>query len=155
MVPTARIVLLIGLIAAAPLAAAFAAPAAKDVISARQARLKDLGASFKTINDQLRQPTPDAAKIKAASAVVRQASVDLPKWFPAGAGPEAGVKTRAKSEIWADKAGFAEANRNFAIEAQKLQKLAASGDTDALKVQAKVVGQTCGTCHTGYRVKDN
>jgi cytochrome c556 len=147
--------LLLAALAAVPVisaAVAFAAPA--DTITQRQARLKQLGASFKTMNDELRQSSPDAAKVKASMAVLRQSSLDLPKWFPAGTGPEAGVKTKAKAEIWADKAGFATDAKSFALEVQKLQGMANANDFDSMKVQAKTVGQTCGTCHTSFRVKD-
>lgn len=147
--------LMIAALAAVPLvtaAVAFAAPA--DTITMRQARLKQLGASFKTMNDELRKSSPDAAKVKASMAVVRQASLELPKWFPAGTGPETGVKMKAKAEIWADKAGFATDAKAFALEVQKLQAMSTANDFDSMKMQAKTVGQTCGTCHTTFRVKD-
>jgi cytochrome c556 len=135
-------------------AAAAAALAPADAIALRQARMKDLGASFKTLNDELRGDTPDMGKVKASVALMNKTGQELPAWFPAGSGPDAGIKTHAKAEVWSDAAGFANAAKGFATETAKLQAMADSGDTDALSVQAKVVGQTCGTCHSTFRGKD-
>lgn len=131
-----------------------AASAPADTIAMRQTQLKALGAAFKTINDELRRSSPDAAKIKAGMVVMNKAAAAMPAWFPAGTGPESGAATKARPEIWKDKAGFAEDARAFAAETRKLQALAASGDFDAMKAQAKTVGGTCGACHSGFRVKD-
>ena len=73
--------------------------AAPDVIKERQQGLKDMGAAFKTVRDEL-TGGKDAAKIKAASATIAKTANSMDKWFPAGSGSEAGVKTAAKPEIW-------------------------------------------------------
>lgn len=136
-------------------AAAAAALAPGDAVPARQSGMKALGANFKILNDELRGDAPDLAKVKAAVAVINKTGQDLPSWFPTGSGPDAGLKTHAKAEVWSDAAGFAAAAKGFAGEASKLQTMADGGDIDALSVQAKVVGQTCGACHSSYRGKDN
>lgn len=126
-------------------------PAAKAV-GARQEGYKQLGAAFKTINDELKASRPDMAAIAQAATRMRDLSVAAPRWFPKGSGPEAGVKTRAKPEIWTDAAGFAAAQRSFQTETAKLQTIAASGDLAALRVQVRATGATCGGCHDKYRV---
>jgi cytochrome c556 len=138
---------------AAAAAAATLAPA--DAVAMRQTQMKELGASFRTLNEELRGDTPDMAKVEAAVAVMNKTGKDLPAWFPAGSGPEAGIKTHAKPEVWSDAAGFAGAAKGFATETAKMQAMVDSGDTDALSVQAKVVGQTCGACHAAFRGKDS
>ncbi len=122
-------------------------------MTSRQAKFKTLGTSFKALNDEIRKSNPDMKKIRASAAVVRKASLDIPKWFPKGSGAEAGVKTKVLPSTWSDAAGFAQAAKDFAAEAAKLQALAAGDDADDLRAQAKTVAQTCGTCHTKYREK--
>ena len=124
-----------------------------DAVTSRQAQFKTLGASFKALNDEIRKGEPDMKKIRASAAVVRKASLEIPRWFPKGSGPEAGVKTKVLPSAWTDAAGFAQASKDFAAEAAKLQTLAAGDDADDLRAQAKTVAQTCGTCHTKYREK--
>ena len=124
-----------------------------DAVTARQAQFKTLGANFKALNDEIRKGDPDMKKIRVSAAVVRKASLEIPKWFPKGSGGEAGVKTKVLPSVWSDAAGFAQASKDFAAEAAKLQTLSAGDDADDLRAQAKTVAQTCGTCHTKYREK--
>ena len=128
------------------------ATSAADTIKARQDHMHDLGGAMKAIGDQLKSPTPDMAVIKAAAQKVADASAALPSWFPAGSGPDSGVKTHAKAEIWSDPTGFSAAASNFAAEAAKLNT-AASGSADDVKAEVPSVGEACGACHMKYREK--
>ncbi|MGA0604735.1 c-type cytochrome [Phenylobacterium sp. VNQ135] len=124
-----------------------------DVVKTRQAALKALGAEFKALNDESRKGEPDLKRIRAAAAAMRKASGELPKWFPKGSGPEAGAPTKTKPAVWSDSAGFAQSARELGAEAAKLQTVAAGGDVDEIRAQAKTVGQTCGGCHAKFREK--
>src|SRR5262245_56457549 len=64
----------------------------KQQIEARQHNLKDLGGAFKTVNDQLKTDAPQLTEIKLAAEEIRSHSQDIANWFPAGTGPESGVK---------------------------------------------------------------
>jgi cytochrome c556 len=129
-----------------------AAPAA-EVVKARQKGLKALGAAFKTIRDELKGDSPDAAKIREASGDITQAAGAIDKWFPAGTGPDSGVKTDAKPEVWTDSAGFATAREAFVREANKWAQLGNSTDASAWKEGAASLGESCKGCHEKYRVK--
>ena len=126
---------------------------AAEVIKARQQGLKSLGAAFKVIRDELRNASPDSAKIKAAAADITRAAGGIGTWFPAGTGPESGVKTDAKPEVWADAGGFAAAQKTFVGEAEKWTQLVAGTDASAWKDAAVSLGQSCKGCHEKYRVK--
>ena len=126
---------------------------AAEVIKARQQGLKSLGAAFKVIRDELRNASPDSAKIKAAAADITRAAGGIGTWFPAGTGPESGVKTDAKPEVWADAAGFAAEEETFIREADKWTHLGDSIDASAWKDAAASLGQSCKGCHDKYRVK--
>lgn len=85
------------------------------------------------------------AKASEAAADFRK----IPSLFPAGTGREAAPETRAKPEVWSNRAEFeARANR-LAAEADKLSEVAKGGNLDAVKAQIAAVGQACGTCHGG------
>jgi cytochrome c556 len=124
-----------------------------EVVKARQKDLKALGAAFKTIRDELKGDSPDAARIREASVDITRAAGAIGKWFPAGTGPESGVKTDAKAEIWADAAGFATARDAFVRESDKWNQLANGTDVSAWKEGAAALGQSCKGCHDKYRVK--
>jgi cytochrome c556 len=134
---------------------AWAAGAMEQTITNRQSNLKDLGGAFKTVRDQLKRSTPNIAEIKQAAQQISDLAADQRHWFPQGSGPEAGIKTAAKPEIWSDASGFAAALDRFSSEAPKLLQLASANDLDGLKAQAKVVGDTCKGCHDKYRVPDD
>ena len=94
----------IGCITAA--SASIAASSAETAIKARHDHYHELGDAFKVIRDELRSSSPNWDRIKPAAQAVKEASADQGKWFPTGSGPESGLKTRSKAEIWSDPKGF-------------------------------------------------
>ncbi|MDI1327914.1 MAG: cytochrome c [Brevundimonas sp.] len=76
----------------------------------------------------------------------------VPGMFPAGTGPEAGVPTRAKPEVWSDRAGFEARAADYAAAADRLAELAGGEDAAAFSAQWSVVRQSCNTCHTAYKL---
>jgi cytochrome c556 len=130
-----------------------AAPA--DTIRARQQNLKDMGASFKTVRDQLRVSSPDFAAIKTAGADIKSKADAMATWFPKGTGTEAGIKTGALPEIWTDTAGFDTARKNFVAAAGKFAEVTASGDKAAIQAGVGPIGGACKGCHDKYRLKED
>ncbi|MFO1015372.1 MAG: cytochrome c [Caulobacteraceae bacterium] len=134
--------------------AALAAPlTAAQAIAARQAGYKQVGGAFKTINDQLKADNTDMAAVLAAAKVINANANAVSGWFPAGSGPEAGVPTKAKPEIWSDSAGFAAAAAAFRTQAGAMQAAAQSGDKAAVAAQVGPLFGACRTCHTAYRAQ--
>ncbi|HTU13497.1 MAG TPA: cytochrome c [Allosphingosinicella sp.] len=127
------------------------APNAAQTIQSRQASYKQMAAAQKAIGDQLRAGSPDIAQIRQRAAFLADRSVHVLRWFPRGTGPETGIRTRAKSEIWSDGAGFQRAGANFVVAARALNRAAASGDIARIRAAFPAVGRTCGACHDGYR----
>jgi cytochrome c556 len=126
----------------------------RQAVEARQSNFKDMGGAFKAIRDQLRRGTPDVVAIQQAAQQMKDYADQQHTWFQKGSGPEAGVKTDAKPEIWSDVAGFAQVQKVFAAEAPKLLTLANANDIDGLKAQVLVVGKACKGCHDKYRVPE-
>src|SRR5262245_47362982 len=111
----------LGFAIALPVAGLIAAEkSTKDFMHERHEHYEELGKAFKTIRDQSRGSTPDVPAIQRAAKVVNDASVDQARWFPAGTGPETGIKTRAKAEIWAKPQDFEAAQKQFSAAAPKL-----------------------------------
>lgn len=151
---TTRNLALAGLLLAALSVAPALAQTGAAAVQARQANFKQLGGAFKAINDELKMDRPSVAVLQANSTKINSLAGQLPRWFPKGSGPGAGVKTGAKGEIWADAGGFATAARNFQAQAAQLQKIAAGGDADAVRAQARATGGTCEGCHDKFRLED-
>jgi cytochrome c556 len=126
---------------------------AVEVVKARQQGLKALGAAFKVIRDELQADAPDAAKVRKASADIAQAANAFDEWFPAGSGPDSGVRTNAKPEVWTDPVGFAAAREAFVREANEWAQVAKRADVSAWREGAASLGQRCKGCHDKYRQK--
>lgn len=133
-------------LAAGPLLASTA-----DLIKSRVANYRELGAAFKNINDELRSSSPELMMIQFSTRQVIRSSQDQYELFPAGSGQGNGVKTRAKSEIWAQPEKFKAAQDNFAKEAQSFSQIVKGGDMDKIRVAVRELGGACKGCHTTFR----
>ena len=76
----------------------------------------------------------------------------IPAMFPDGT--QTGRNTKAKKEIWTDKAGFEKAAANFYDQAEKLEKFAEADDKAGFAAQFKETGAACGACHRQYRERN-
>ena len=129
--------------------------AAQDVVNTRVAGLRQLGAAFKNVNDELKSGTPQPMVLQISARQIRDAAKAQYGWFPAGSGPQAGVKTRAKPEIWTQPAQFKAAQDNLSAQADAFAKVVAGGDTTAIAAQAKQLGAACGACHHQFRADEH
>jgi cytochrome c556 len=136
-------------VAAAPVLAA-----AADVIKTRIAELRELGAQFKNVNDELKSDSPNMMIMQISARQMKAVARDQYQWFPAGSGPESGVKTKAKPEIWSRAADFNAAQDNFAKQANAFFVVASKGDVAAMRTQARALGAACGGCHRNFRNDD-
>lgn len=123
----------------------------KDQIEARQAHLKKMGKSFKTISDQLKANSPDLTQIQTAAAVVPKEAEGMADWFPEGTGPEAGIKTKALPIIWEKKEDFNDKVKAMQDAAAQLDTVAQAGDVTAIAAAFKITGGKCKDCHDKYR----
>ena len=77
----------------------------------------------------------------------------IPTLFPDGT--QTGHNTKARPEIWSDRAGFEKAAEKLWTEADKLAVLAAANDKAGFAAQYTTTTQACGACHRAYRVRTN
>jgi cytochrome c556 len=128
---------------------------ARQAVDERKAIYKLIGANFKPIGNVLKGTTPyDAATIQKSIDRVVFLSGLLDEAFPENSNlgdPE----TKAKADIWINRADFDKKEKDFQVHALALQKVneTEKGATDAFKTAATAVGQDCKACHDDYRLK--
>jgi cytochrome c556 len=61
--------------------------------------------------------------------------------------------TKAKPDIWKNRADFDAKMDKLTTETAKLPDVARSGDVAALRQQVHAVGEACKSCHDEYRLK--
>jgi cytochrome c556 len=78
----------------------------------------------------------------------------LPAMFPPGSGMEAvSVPTRARIEIWSQRAVFEKSSNDLIAATAKLLEFAKDKDTTAFKGQIAVVHDACESCHQAFMKK--
>lgn len=122
-----------------------------DIIKMRHDRLKDLGVEAKAIGGQAKSGTLDRAIMTEAAKKIAATAHEIQTWFPKGSGPESGVKTLAKPDIWTKPDEFKAAADAFAPAADKLVEVVANGDAPAIFAQLQATGKTCHDCHKPFR----
>lgn len=123
---------------------------AASTIKARQAGMKSIGGATKGLGEQL-GGDKDPAQMKAYAAKLAELSGQVPGWFPAGTGKEAGVKTKAGPAIWTDAAGFKTAASALSSQAAKLNAAAQTGDAAKIGPEFMALRATCKGCHDKYQ----
>lgn len=149
-----RLVLAASAIAAIVTTAAAQNPPAAGLIRERQTHYKQMGGAIKGISDQLRSGAPSIDAIRQGSRVIVTFAPQLLRWFPAGTGPEAGVRTRALPAIWSDNMNFRRAGASLLVAARSLDAAARRGDLAAIRAAMPQVAHACGNCHDNYRAPE-
>lgn len=139
--------------AAAALLAIAACSGGSSVENPREAKFKAIAKANKAIGEELKKDAPSVEAIAANAKTLDGLAKELPGWFPGTAGPEAGMDSEAKPEIWQKPAEFKAAGEKFAAAAAALQAAAASGDLAQIKTASAAVGPTCKGCHDSFRAK--
>lgn len=119
----------------------------EQAIAARQAAFALSAATFGGMKGAIDRQESVRTQVFAARALAKWANA-LPSMFPEGSGEGA---TRAKPEIWTDRAGFEAKAAAYAAAATTLAEKAAADDAEGFAAQWQAVRETCGSCHTAYR----
>ena len=127
--------------------AQFAKP--EDAIKYRKGALTVMGAHFSRVAAMAGGRVPYDAKAAAENAAIAESMSKLP-WAAFPEGSDKG-ETKAKPEIWSDKARFAEAAEKMQAEMTKLNVAARVGTLDVLKPAVSSVAGTCKNCHDNFR----
>ena len=119
---------------------------AATAIAARKAAMKANGAATGALRGAA--TATDPAALTGAGKTIQANLATFAANLPKGSGPESGIPTRAKAEIWTDAAGFA-----AALDAAKAAAgtLANAPDLASAQAAAGAVGRSCGGCHSKYQ----
>ncbi len=134
---------------AAPASAQFAK--AEDAVKYRQSALFVMQQNFGRVAGMAAGKIPFDAKVAADSAAVAEFMSKLP-WAGFGPGTDK-PESKAKPEIWANKAKFDDHARKMEAEMSKLAVAAKSGNLDSIKVAVSATGGACKSCHDDFRAK--
>lgn len=132
-----------------PAAAQFAK--AEDAIKYRQSALFIMQQNFARVGAMVQGKAPFDAKIAAESMATAEYAAKLP-WSAFVEGSDKG-DTKAKSEIWSERAKFNQHAEKMQSEMTKLSLAAKSGNLDNIKVAFGPAGATCKACHDDFRSK--
>ncbi len=118
-----------------------------DIIAARRANQKRVGEIAKSIDAGLLNKSSAAAMVDLVKELDDRAKL-IKGYFPEGT--QTG-DTKARPEIWTDRAGFNAAADAYVAEFDKLLVIAQAGDTAAFGPQFEKAASTCGACHRQFR----
>ncbi len=132
--------------------AAQAQDAAEDVIKSRQAVMMIFQNSLIGIGNIVQGKISNTDHMTAYATALAQTAPLIGDLYPAGTGPDSGVKTRAMAAIWEDTDGFQAAVAKNTELSNALLAAAQSGDPAAVGAALGDLGKnSCGACHTSFR----
>lgn len=147
---TALVVVGLATLVVVGFAAAQSAPkvGSGDVVADRQRLMKLNGANWQDAQAKFKAGNTEAIAVNAETMAVMASHI--PALFPQGS---LAVKSNAKPEIWQRWSEFESAAKNLQAWAEKLRDTAKTKDAAATEAVMKDFGrQTCGACHTPFRV---
>lgn len=130
------------------------APAVKpdQAVKYRQSVYKVILWNFGPMAAMVRGQAPwDQAEFTRRAERVATMAPMLLEGYPEGSGPEAGVHTRARPELWKNVDDFRSLMKSMEGKAADLATVAKSGDADETKTAFGELGKACGACHDKYR----
>ena len=124
----------------------------QQIVAARQASFHMSGAAMGNMRAAVERGGDVSGQAYAARGVARWARV-LPTMFPESTMPIA--PTRARPQIWANKADFEAKAAAFAAAASRLAELAQANDKEGFAAKHRATGATCAACHELYQEPQN
>ena len=137
----------LGALASLPAAAQFQKP--EDAIKYRKAAFTMMGAHFGRIGAMASGKAPFDAAAAAANAEIVATMSKLP--YAGFIDGTSSGETRAKPEIWTERAKFDAAASKMQEEVAKLNVAAKTGNFDQIKLAFGAAGQSCKACHDNYQ----
>lgn len=145
----ASIALVLSLSAALPASAQFAKP--EDAMKYRQSALFVMFQNFARVAAMANGRVPFDANVAAESAAVAAYMGRLP-WAAFTPDSDMG-NTKARPEIWSNRAKFDDLAKQIVVELDKLAVVAKAGNLDAIKTSVGAVNKACKNCHDDFRAK--
>jgi cytochrome c556 len=137
--------------ALAMLAAEAQTPKPEDQIKLRKAAYSLMNYSFGSLAAMAEGKRAFNKEEALRNAELLSQLAGVPRGF-FGEGTDKG-ETRAKPEVWTNRADFDAKMDKMITETGKLYQVAKSGDADAIKKAVADVDKACSACHDDYRTK--
>ena len=119
------------------------------VVMARQGLMQSNGRSFGPLVAILKGESTDLAAAAAAAQTINANITAAVLLFQAGTAKGEVPGSRARPEIWTERAEFEAAAAALIEASANLVDAANSGDVDTFKAAFPALGQACGGCHEG------
>ena len=132
---------------AIPAQAQFAKP--EDAIKYRRNALYVMSTHFGRVGAMANGRVPFDAAAAASNAAIAEQMSKLP--YAAFIDGSDKGDTKARPELWTDRAKFNAAAEKMQTEMSKLTVVAKAGNIDAIKAQVGVTGGACKACHDDFR----
>jgi len=127
-----------------------ASPTPAQIVKARQASLEMSAITYASLKQGA--ASGDVSKLGFPANALASWAAALPSLFPAGtAQGTAGLDTKAKAEIWSNRAGFEARAADYAAATAKLADLAKANDAAGFTAQLAVVKKSCDSCHSDFK----
>lgn len=139
----------IGAAVAWPVAAQYAKP--EDAVKYRKAVFTVMNSHMGRIFTQLKSPTPNVQVIQSSAQTIESVS-KLP-WDAFAPNTELVSDTRALPALFKNEAKTKDLAQKMQEEVAKLNTVAKSGDTAAIRTQFGVAAKSCDNCHDDFRAK--
>ena len=146
-------VVVVALLAAT--AAISAEPGPELVVKYRHKVMEAAGSHMGALAMIIKGESTRAADVQMHATALADIAKVVPELFPEGTGPQAGVQTESKAEIWTMKTEWDAAVKAFQDETNRLVEVSKGGDMAAIQAQFGQVGGSCGDCHDLFRVDDD
>ncbi len=135
--------------AKAPAPASLAAPKAQDIVNTRQASMIMSAVALGAVRGAAARPDSVKGAAFPASGLAKWATA-MPAMFPASTRHVAG--TRARPEIWTNRADFNAKAAAFASATAALVSAAKADDKAAFTAAVESTAAACKACHDAYQV---
>ena len=104
---------------------------------------------FRDVARTVRTDSPDLALIATKSAQASEHLKKLAQLFPPGTGRDVVPSTRAKPEVWTQRADFDAAMKALIDASDTIADDAKKGDVAKVKADWTILAKACGACHGG------
>lgn len=128
----------------------WAQTAPEQIVKERQDAMGESWADYyRDILRTMRSGNPDLALVATNATRASEHLKKLEQLFPPGTGRDAVPTTRAKPEVWTNRAEFDGAFKALIDATNALGEAAKTGDLDKVKAEWQTVSKACGACHGG------
>ena len=121
-----------------------------EIVKQRHEAMESLWPQFyQPIARTIRAEKPDLALVATNAAKANEVLQKLATLFPPGTGRDVVPATRAKPEIWSNRADFEAALTALTDASKALADDAKAGNVDKVKADWTELAKACGGCHGG------